>query len=182
MVHLNSAEDHEAGSSQSPECSAATGASSTSNCCPQQPPHTQCNHLFQKAADLPEHVPNAGRASTPVPSHPKSGPASSNQTETSNAGVSMSGRKVSLGSAPGPEPRNSPTWLTTEEPIRQQRTHFTLEDPLQWLQALELQVVGACRSDERLRPLLRWNVSCFGSDGRLLAHLGQVVLHNQSLT
>lgn len=48
------------------------------------------------------------------------------------------------------------------------------DDPIQWLQALELQVVGACRADERLRPLLRWNVSCFGSDGRLLAHLGQV--------
>eukprot|EP00249_Psilotum_nudum_P023974 c29045_g1_i1 orf=372-3281(+) len=44
---------------------------------------------------------------------------------------------------------------------------------LQWLRALDLQVVGACRADERLRPMLRWNASCSGADGRLLAHLSQ---------
>ncbi|KAJ7562505.1 hypothetical protein O6H91_03G071900 [Diphasiastrum complanatum] len=43
---------------------------------------------------------------------------------------------------------------------------------MKWLQALDFQAVGACRADERLRPLLRWNVSCFGADGRLLARLG----------
>eukprot|EP00249_Psilotum_nudum_P023975 c29045_g2_i1 orf=311-3538(+) len=44
---------------------------------------------------------------------------------------------------------------------------------LQWLRALDLQVVGACRADERLRPMLRWNASCSGADGRLLAQLSQ---------
>jgi hypothetical protein len=41
------------------------------------------------------------------------------------------------------------------------------------MQALEFQVIGACRTDERLRPLLHWNVSCCGADGQLLSHLGQ---------
>lgn len=44
---------------------------------------------------------------------------------------------------------------------------------LQWLQALDLHVVGACRADERLRPMLRWNMSCSGDEGRFLAHLSQ---------
>ncbi|KAL3701333.1 hypothetical protein R1sor_019355 [Riccia sorocarpa] len=44
---------------------------------------------------------------------------------------------------------------------------------LRWVQALELQGTGACRADERLRPLLRWNVSCVGADGRLLVQFGQ---------
>eukprot|EP01018_Ginkgo_biloba_P034379 Gb_28953 [translate_table: standard] len=44
---------------------------------------------------------------------------------------------------------------------------------LQWLQALDLQVMGACRADERLRPMLQLNVSCSGADDRLLAHLSQ---------
>lgn len=44
---------------------------------------------------------------------------------------------------------------------------------LQWMQALEFQAIGACRTDERLRPLLCWNVSCCGADGQLLSHLGQ---------
>ena len=45
---------------------------------------------------------------------------------------------------------------------------------LQWLQALDLQVMGACRADERLRPMLQLNVSCAGTDDRLLAQLSQV--------
>ena len=45
---------------------------------------------------------------------------------------------------------------------------------LQWLQALDLQVMGACRADERLRPMLQLNVSCAGADDRLLAQLSQV--------
>lgn len=44
---------------------------------------------------------------------------------------------------------------------------------LQWLQALDLQVMGACRADERLRPMLQLNVSCSGADDRLLAQLSQ---------
>ncbi|MCO5591815.1 hypothetical protein L7F22_045807 [Adiantum nelumboides] len=43
----------------------------------------------------------------------------------------------------------------------------------QWLQALDVHVVGACRADERLQPMLRWNSSCTGADGQLLAHLSQ---------
>eukprot|EP00252_Welwitschia_mirabilis_P004903 TRINITY_DN1524_c0_g1_i1.p1 TRINITY_DN1524_c0_g1~~TRINITY_DN1524_c0_g1_i1.p1 ORF type:complete len:917 (+),score=162.01 TRINITY_DN1524_c0_g1_i1:378-3128(+) len=44
---------------------------------------------------------------------------------------------------------------------------------LQWLQALDLQVTGACRADERLRPMLQLNVSCTGADDKLLAQLSQ---------
>ncbi|KAH9313127.1 hypothetical protein KI387_028162, partial [Taxus chinensis] len=45
---------------------------------------------------------------------------------------------------------------------------------LQWLQALDLQVMGVCRADETLRPMLQLNVSCSGADDRLLAQLSQV--------
>ncbi|XP_068668002.1 uncharacterized protein [Aristolochia californica] len=44
---------------------------------------------------------------------------------------------------------------------------------LQWLQALDLQVIGACRADERLKPLLKLNVSNGVAEDRLLAHLSQ---------
>ncbi|XVF24035.1 hypothetical protein REPUB_Repub13aG0091900 [Reevesia pubescens] len=44
---------------------------------------------------------------------------------------------------------------------------------LQWLQALDLQVIGACRTDERLKPLLKVNVSNGVVEDRLLAHLSQ---------
>lgn len=47
---------------------------------------------------------------------------------------------------------------------------------LQWLQALDMQVIGACRTDERLKPLLKVNVSNGVAEDRLLAHLSQVVL------
>ncbi|KAG9453911.1 hypothetical protein H6P81_006815 [Aristolochia fimbriata] len=42
-----------------------------------------------------------------------------------------------------------------------------------WLQALDLQVIGACRADERLKPLLKLNVSSGVAEDRLLAHLSQ---------
>lgn len=45
---------------------------------------------------------------------------------------------------------------------------------LQWLQALDMQVIGACRTDERLKPLLKVNVSNGVAEDRLLAHLSQV--------
>lgn len=48
------------------------------------------------------------------------------------------------------------------------------EGALQWMQSLEFQAMGACRTDERLKPLLRWNVSCGGAESQILAHLGQV--------
>ncbi|KAK8487233.1 hypothetical protein V6N13_062721 [Hibiscus sabdariffa] len=42
---------------------------------------------------------------------------------------------------------------------------------LQWLQALDMQLIGACRTDERLKPLLKVNVSNGVAEDRLLAHL-----------
>lgn len=45
---------------------------------------------------------------------------------------------------------------------------------LQWLQALDMQVMGACRADERLKPLLKMNASNDAAEGRLLAQLTQV--------
>lgn len=47
---------------------------------------------------------------------------------------------------------------------------------LQWLQALDLQVMGACRADERLKPLLKMNVSNGFAEDRLLDHLIQVCI------
>ncbi|CAI0411036.1 unnamed protein product [Linum tenue] len=44
---------------------------------------------------------------------------------------------------------------------------------LQWLQALDMQVMGACRADERLKPLLKSNASIGAAEDRLLAHLSQ---------
>lgn len=53
--------------------------------------------------------------------------------------------------------------------------HSDREDRvLQWLQALDMQVMGACRADERLKPLLKSNASCGIAEDRLLAHLSQV--------
>ncbi|XVF83869.1 hypothetical protein PTKIN_Ptkin16aG0528000 [Pterospermum kingtungense] len=52
--------------------------------------------------------------------------------------------------------------------------HSDREDRvLQWLQALDMQVIGACRTDERLKPLLKVNVSNGVAEDRLLAHLSQ---------
>lgn len=44
---------------------------------------------------------------------------------------------------------------------------------MQFLQALDLQVMGACRADERLKPLLKLNMSNGASEDRLLSHLSQ---------
>ncbi|KAL5991554.1 hypothetical protein ACLOJK_012463 [Asimina triloba] len=44
---------------------------------------------------------------------------------------------------------------------------------MRWLQALDLQVVGACRADERLKPLLKLNVSSGVAEDRLMAQLSQ---------
>uniref|UniRef100_A0A2P2KLA6 Uncharacterized protein MANES_10G017800 n=1 Tax=Rhizophora mucronata TaxID=61149 RepID=A0A2P2KLA6_RHIMU len=44
---------------------------------------------------------------------------------------------------------------------------------LQWLQALDMQVMGACRADERLKPLLKASASSGLAEDRLLAHLNQ---------
>ncbi|KAL4576171.1 hypothetical protein LXL04_012260 [Taraxacum kok-saghyz] len=44
---------------------------------------------------------------------------------------------------------------------------------MQWLQALDMQVMGACRADERLKPLLKLNVSSGVTEDRLLSHLSQ---------
>ncbi|KAL0303819.1 UNVERIFIED_CONTAM: hypothetical protein Sradi_6250000 [Sesamum radiatum] len=47
---------------------------------------------------------------------------------------------------------------------------------LQWIRALDMQVMGACRADERLKPLLKLNVSTGVAEDRLLAHLSQVLV------
>lgn len=53
--------------------------------------------------------------------------------------------------------------------------HSNSEDRvLQWLQALDLQVIGACRADERMKPFLKLNSSSGVADDRLLTHLIQV--------
>ncbi|PIN15100.1 hypothetical protein CDL12_12263 [Handroanthus impetiginosus] len=44
---------------------------------------------------------------------------------------------------------------------------------LQWLRALDMQVMGACRADERLKPLLKLNVSTGVAEDPLLSHLSQ---------
>ncbi|XP_078427478.1 flocculation protein [Wolffia australiana] len=44
---------------------------------------------------------------------------------------------------------------------------------LQWLRALDLHVVGACRVDERLKPLFKLNVSCGMAEDRLVSQLVQ---------
>ncbi|OVA06473.1 hypothetical protein BVC80_479g57 [Macleaya cordata] len=43
----------------------------------------------------------------------------------------------------------------------------------QWLQALDIQLIGACRADERMKPLFKLNVSSGVAEDRLLAHLSQ---------
>lgn len=45
---------------------------------------------------------------------------------------------------------------------------------LQWLQALDMQTIGACRADERLKPLLKMNASCGVAEDHLLTQLSQV--------
>ncbi|OAY66215.1 hypothetical protein ACMD2_14946 [Ananas comosus] len=44
---------------------------------------------------------------------------------------------------------------------------------LQWLRALDLQFLGACRADERLKPLLKLNVSSGAKEDRLISQLSQ---------
>lgn len=46
---------------------------------------------------------------------------------------------------------------------------------LQWLRAMDMQLIGACRADERLKPLLKLNASSGVVDDPLLSHLSQVV-------
>lgn len=45
---------------------------------------------------------------------------------------------------------------------------------IRWLQALDMQVMGACRADERLKPLLKMTTSSGIAEDRLLAQLSQV--------
>ncbi|KAK6164358.1 hypothetical protein DH2020_001222 [Rehmannia glutinosa] len=46
-------------------------------------------------------------------------------------------------------------------------------DVLQWIGALDMRVMGACCADERLKPLLKLNVSTGMAEDRLLTHLSQ---------
>jgi len=43
---------------------------------------------------------------------------------------------------------------------------------LQWLQALDMQAIGACRADERMKPLLKANASAVAED-RILTYLSE---------
>lgn len=53
--------------------------------------------------------------------------------------------------------------------------HSDREDRvIRWLQALDMQVMGACRADERLKPLLKMTTSSGIAEDRLLAQLSQV--------
>lgn len=49
---------------------------------------------------------------------------------------------------------------------------------LQWLRALDLQVLGACRADERLKPLLKLNISTGPAEDTLISQLNQVSSNN----
>ncbi|KAL2555685.1 hypothetical protein Fot_00424 [Forsythia ovata] len=44
---------------------------------------------------------------------------------------------------------------------------------MRWLRALDMQVMGACRTDERLKPLLKLKFSAGAAEDCLLAHLSQ---------
>ncbi|XP_027163681.1 uncharacterized protein LOC113763894 [Coffea eugenioides] len=48
-----------------------------------------------------------------------------------------------------------------------------VDNLVQWLRALDVQVIGACRADERLKPLLKLNASTGAAEDRLLAQLTQ---------
>ncbi|KAK6135817.1 hypothetical protein DH2020_030425 [Rehmannia glutinosa] len=49
-------------------------------------------------------------------------------------------------------------------------------DVLQWIGALDMLVMGACRADERLKPLLKLNVSTDMAEDRLLTYLSQSIV------
>lgn len=49
----------------------------------------------------------------------------------------------------------------------------------QWLGALDMQVMVACRADERLKPLLKLNIYGGEAEDRLLAQLCEVRIINQ---
>ncbi|XP_057788690.1 uncharacterized protein LOC131005675 isoform X2 [Salvia miltiorrhiza] len=57
-----------------------------------------------------------------------------------------------------------------DEDLLLQRTDIG-DGLLQWLGALDMQVMGACRADERLKPLLKLNISGGDAEDRLLAQL-----------
>ncbi|PKA52007.1 hypothetical protein AXF42_Ash008236 [Apostasia shenzhenica] len=44
---------------------------------------------------------------------------------------------------------------------------------IQWIRALDLQIIGGCRADERLKPLLKLNVSSGAADDQFMAQLIQ---------
>lgn len=78
----------------------------------------------------------------------------------------------------GSESEHEPTTRiqsSVSDPLIRDRDFLVGEDRvLRWLQALDMQVMGACRGDERLKPLLKLNVSNGMAEDRLLAHLSQV--------
>ncbi|RCU61485.1 hypothetical protein SETIT_J005700v2 [Setaria italica] len=74
------------------------------------------------------------------------------------------------GSRPCPdadEPETSPSERDDPETFLPESSGASPPPPLRQ------QLMGACRADERLRPLLALNVSCTAADDRFIAHLAQ---------
>lgn len=104
----------------------------------------------------------------PVPADPTLDRSSGQNGEDSvEAQVSNGSRRVSIAQ------RLSRLFQGREDEDLFLRQSEGENEMLQWLQALDFQVMGACRADERLRPMLQLNVSCSGADDRLLAQLSQ---------
>lgn len=79
-----------------------------------------------------------------------------------------------MGEPPSPEgPYSSFTNSDDDEPETSGSERGGGEDAHRPL-PLRQQLVGACRADDRLRPLLTLNVSCSAAENRFISHLSQV--------
>ena len=87
------------------------------------------------------------------------------------------------------EVSGGPHALTREINLTERLTHMLVDDGdgdlllqqsdredwvIRWLQALDMQVMGACRADERLKPLLKMTTSSGIAEDHFLAQLSQV--------
>ncbi|KAL2558066.1 hypothetical protein Fot_02805 [Forsythia ovata] len=88
-----------------------------------------------------------------------------NSSEGESSSHTSSGDEVSAAGNPS-------IWGRLRE-VRVEDGEDREEGVLHWLLSLDKQVVGACRSDERLKPLLKLNVYTGAAEDRLLAHLSQ---------
>ncbi|XAR71953.1 hypothetical protein NMG60_11018415 [Bertholletia excelsa] len=88
-----------------------------------------------------------------------------------NSGSSREGDGSVIGTGLGERLRRIPVDEGNEDLLLQQGNRGNVF--MQFLRSLNLQVMGACRTDERLKPLLKLNVSGDIAEDRLLAHLSQ---------